>query len=154
MKEVGPVDVIKALGSDFSEHATDDNPVSQEDILFMSKVTKGIRQKENGHYEVPLPFKTDNPNLPINKQCAEHRLSSLERRLRRDKKYYEDYVKFMDNIIARGDAEKVPEQELDNEAAWYIHRTMGSTTPTNLRKYMWFLIVRPISRGHLLTITF
>ncbi|KAL4008603.1 hypothetical protein ACER0C_002455 [Sarotherodon galilaeus] len=120
LKEVGPVDVIKALGSDFSEHATDDNPVSQEDILFMSKVTKGIRQKENGHYELPLPFKTDNPNLPNNKQCAEHRLSSLERRLRRDKKYYEDYVNFMDDIIARGDAEKVPEQELDNEAAWYI----------------------------------
>ncbi|XP_039904599.1 uncharacterized protein LOC120744346 [Simochromis diagramma] len=120
VKEVGPADVIKVLGSDFSEHATDDNPVSQEDILFMSKVTKGIRQKENGHYELPLPLKTDDPNLPNNKQCAEHRLSLLERRLRRDKKYYEDYVKFMDDIIARGDAEKVPEQELDKEAAWYI----------------------------------
>ncbi|XP_032411399.1 uncharacterized protein LOC116714770 isoform X2 [Xiphophorus hellerii] len=120
IKEVSPTDVIKALESDFSEHATDDNPVSQEDILFMSKVTKGIKQKKDGHYELPLPFKTDNPNLPNNKQSAEHRLSSLERRLKRDEKYYKDYVKFMNDIITRGDAEKVPEQELDNKTAWYI----------------------------------
>ncbi|KAK7891878.1 hypothetical protein WMY93_023841 [Mugilogobius chulae] len=120
VKEVTPLDVIKALETDFAEHATDDNPVSQEDILFMSKVNKGIRQKEDGHYELPLPFKTDNPNLPNNKQYAEHRLSSLERRLRKDERYYKDYVKFMDDIISRGDAEKVPEQELDNKAAWYI----------------------------------
>ncbi|XP_061767092.1 uncharacterized protein LOC133559382 isoform X1 [Nerophis ophidion] len=45
VKEVNPIDVIKALESDFSEHATDDNTISQEDILFMTKVTKGIRQK-------------------------------------------------------------------------------------------------------------
>lgn len=79
VKEVTPLDVIKALEADFAEHATDDNPVSQEDILFMSKVNKGIRQKDNGHYELPLPFKTDNPDLPNNKQYAERRLSSLER---------------------------------------------------------------------------
>ncbi|XP_028323938.1 uncharacterized protein LOC114476536 [Gouania willdenowi] len=120
VKEVSPIDVIKALESDFSEHATDDNPISQEDILFMSKVTKGIRQKENGHYELPLPFKTDNPNLPNNKKYAEHRLSSLKRRLTKDEKYYKDYAKFMDDIITRGDAEKAPVQELDNKTAWYI----------------------------------
>ena len=120
VKEVSPIDVIKALESDFSEHVTDDNPVSQEDIMFMSKVTKGIRQKEDGYYELPLPFKTDNPNLPNNKQYAEHRLSSLERRLKKDEKYYKDYVNFMNDIITRGDAEKVPEQELDKRSAWYI----------------------------------
>lgn len=101
VKEVTPLDVIKALEADFAEHTTDDNPVSQEDILFMSKVNKGIRQKDNGHYELPLPFKTDNPNLPNNKLYAECRLSSLECRLRKDEKYYKDYVKFMDDIIFR-----------------------------------------------------
>ncbi|XP_036007140.1 uncharacterized protein LOC110368025 [Fundulus heteroclitus] len=120
VKEASPTDVIKALESDFSEHAIDDNPVSQEDILFMSKMTKGIKQKNDGHYELPLPFKTDNPNLPNNKQSAEHRLSSLERRLKRDEKYYKDYFKFMNDIITRGDAEKVPEHELNNKTAWYI----------------------------------
>ncbi|KAL4009472.1 hypothetical protein ACER0C_003324 [Sarotherodon galilaeus] len=120
VKEINPLDIIKTLESDFTDHSADDNPVSQEDLLFLSKVKAGIRQKEDGHYELPLPFKTDKPNLPDNKQCAVHRLSSLERRLRRNEQYYMDYVNFMNEIISRRDAEKVPQSELDNQPAWYI----------------------------------
>ncbi len=120
VKEVVSTDIIRALELDFTDHSTDDNPVSQEDILFLSKVREGKRQKEDGHFELPLPFKTDTPSLPDNKQCAVHRLTSLERRLRRDKQYYEDYVHFMNDIITRGDAERVPRSELDDQPAWYI----------------------------------
>ncbi len=45
---------------------------------------------------------------------------SLERRLRRDQQYCTDYLGFMKDIIARGDAEKVPEEELHNQPVWYI----------------------------------
>ncbi|XP_028316746.1 uncharacterized protein LOC114471941 [Gouania willdenowi] len=120
VKEISPADVIKALELDFTDHMTDDKTVSQEDILFLSKVTQGIRQKENGYYEIPLPFKTEKPCLPDNKQSAVYRLNSLEKRLKRDEQYYMDYVHFMNDIITRGDAEKVPETELDNKPAWYI----------------------------------
>ncbi|KAL6481772.1 hypothetical protein MHYP_G00098520 [Metynnis hypsauchen] len=106
VKEIIPTDIIKALESDFIDHTSDNNPVSQEDLLFLSKVKEGIRHKEDEHYELPLPFKTDEPNLPDNKQCAVHRLTSLERRLRRNEQYYKDYVQFMNDIITRGDAEK------------------------------------------------
>ncbi len=68
VKEVVSTDIIRALELDFTDHSTDDNPVSQEDILFLSKVREGIRQKEDGHFELPLPFKTDKPSLPDNKQ--------------------------------------------------------------------------------------
>lgn len=37
-----------------------------------------------------------------------------------DKTYYNDYIKFMDDIISRGDAEKIPEEELDGSPMWYI----------------------------------
>nr|XP_055038406.1 uncharacterized protein LOC129426212 [Misgurnus anguillicaudatus] len=120
VKEIIPTDIIKALESDFTDHCTDNNSISQEDILFLSKVKESIRQKENGHYELPLPFKTDKPSLPDNKQCAVHRLNSLERRLRKVKQYHDDYVSFMNEIITRGDAEKVPIDELQNQPAWYI----------------------------------
>ncbi|XP_076869830.1 uncharacterized protein LOC143521148 [Brachyhypopomus gauderio] len=120
IKEIIPTDIIKALESDFTDHTTDNNPVSQEDLLFLCKVREGIRQKEDGHYELPLPFKKDEPNLPDNKQCAIHRLTSLERRLRKNEQYYKDYVQFMNDIITRGDAERVPQPELDNQPAWYI----------------------------------
>ncbi|KAJ8375844.1 hypothetical protein SKAU_G00064240 [Synaphobranchus kaupii] len=120
VKEINPTDIIKALEFDFTDHTADDNPVSQEDLLFLSKMKEGIRQKEDGHYELPLTFKMDKPNLPDNKRSAVHRLTSLERRLRRNEQYYKDYVHFMNDMIARGDAERVPQPELDNQPAWYI----------------------------------
>lgn len=69
---------------------------------------------------MPLPFKKERPNLPDNKSCAIQRLKCLERRLRKDQRYYEDYVRFMDDIISRGDAERVSE-EGDSSPVWYIH---------------------------------
>ena len=69
---------------------------------------------------MPLPFKQNQPSLPNNKACAFQRLVSLERRLRRDQQYCADYVGFTKDIIARVYAEKVPEEELDNQPVWYI----------------------------------
>ncbi|KAI3352912.1 hypothetical protein L3Q82_019485 [Scortum barcoo] len=120
VKEIIPSDIINILESDFSERARENDPVSQEDLKFLAKLKKNITQKDSGHYEMPLPFKEEAPKLPNNKPCAMHRLNCLERRLKKDQTYYQDYVKFMDDIISRGDAEKVPEDETDKSPAWYI----------------------------------
>lgn len=69
---------------------------------------------------MPLPFKQDRPNLPNKKSCAAQHLKGLEKRLNRDQKYSSVYVNFMQDIITRGDAEKVPVEELDNQPVWYI----------------------------------
>ncbi|XP_042632019.1 uncharacterized protein LOC122148737 [Cyprinus carpio] len=68
---------------------------------------------------MPLPFKREKPKLPNNQICAIHHLKGLEKRFKKDQQYY-DYVKFMDDIISRGDAEKVSEEEIDNSPVWYI----------------------------------
>lgn len=47
--------------------------ISQEDLLLLSQVEGGIGQKEDGHYELPLPFKMDKPHLPDNKLHAVQR---------------------------------------------------------------------------------
>ncbi|KAJ8380265.1 hypothetical protein SKAU_G00010430 [Synaphobranchus kaupii] len=120
VKEVTPSDIIKVLESDFSERAREDNPISQEDLKFLSNLRENIKQKDNGHYEMPLPFREERPKLPNNKTSATHRLNCLERRLRKDQRYYRDYVTFMDDIISRGDAERVPEEEINSSPAWYI----------------------------------
>ncbi|XDV25278.1 hypothetical protein PO909_029222 [Leuciscus waleckii] len=120
VKEITPSDIIKVLESDFSERAGEDDPVSQEDLKFLAKLRENITQKHNGHYEMPLPFKEERPKLPNNKTCATHRLHCLEDGLKKDQQYYKDYVNFMDDIISRGEAEKVPEEEIDNNPAWYI----------------------------------
>lgn len=90
---VTPGDVLMVLESEFSEKIGEESPVSQEDLNFLSKLKEGIKHKQDGHYEMPLPFK---------------------------EKYCSDYVNFMQDIIACGDAEKVPVEELDNQPAWYI----------------------------------
>ena len=117
---VSPVDVIKVLESDFVERASDDTSVSQEDLRFLSQMRGSIRLSDDGHYEMPLPFKKERPNLPNNKVCAIQRLRCLERKLKRNEQYYKDYKTFMDNIIACGDAEKIPEEDINKTPAWYI----------------------------------
>lgn len=121
IKEViSPVDVIKALESDFTEKSSEDGHISQEDLRFLSEMKGSIRFDDDGHLEMPLPFKKERPNLPDNKVCAIKRLKCLERKLKRNQQYYHDYKTFMDETIARRDAEKVPEGEIANGPAWYI----------------------------------
>ncbi|XP_077385926.1 uncharacterized protein LOC144023873 [Festucalex cinctus] len=67
VKEVTATEIIKVLESDFSERAKEENPISQDDLKFLSKPKESITQKVNGHYEMPLPFREERPELPINK---------------------------------------------------------------------------------------
>lgn len=117
---VSPVDILKVLESDFAERTSEDTNISQEDLRFLSKIKGGIRLKADGHYEMPLPFKSERPNLPDNKSCAIHRLKCLERKLRRNDQYYKDYKTFMEEVIAHGDAERVPEEDINKTPVWYI----------------------------------
>ncbi len=117
---ITPAEILKVFESDFVERNNEEASASQEDLRFLAKLNEGIKQQQDGHYEMPLPFKGERPNLPNNKACAEHRLKSLEKRLKRDEQYFKDYQAFIKDIIARGDAERVPEMELSNQPAWYI----------------------------------
>ncbi len=117
---ITPADILKVFEADFTEKFSEEALISQEDVKFLAKLKEGIKQKPNGHYEMPLPFKEERPSLPNNKVCAEHRLRCLKKRLKKDDQYQKDYVTFMEDIIARGDAEKVPESEVTNQTTWYI----------------------------------
>lgn len=99
VKGITPADILKVLESDFAEGNKEEVFMSQEDLQFLHKLTKGISQNEDGHYEMPLPFKSERPNLPNNKVCAEYRLKSLEKHLRKDEQYYKDYLAFMTDMI-------------------------------------------------------
>ncbi len=118
---ITPADILKVFESDFTEKLREDVLTSQEDVKFLAKLKEGIKQKQNGRYEMPLPFKEEErPSLPCNKVCAEHRLRCLEKRLKKDDQYRKDYVAFMEDLIARDDAERVPESEITNQTTWYI----------------------------------
>ncbi|KAK0144664.1 hypothetical protein N1851_017006 [Merluccius polli] len=132
---VTPDDVMKLLESDFSEQVGEDAAFSQEDLLFLKKLKGGIKHKPDGHLEMPLPFKQERPRLPNNMSCAAQRLTCLGRRLKKDQKYYSDYTNFMEDLITRGDAEKVPEEQVNNCPAWYIphHGVYHPRKPEKIR---------------------
>ncbi|XP_076858013.1 uncharacterized protein LOC143512031 [Brachyhypopomus gauderio] len=130
---VTPTEVIRALESDFQDGTKDSKTVSQDDVLFLSQLGESIRKNSEGHYEMPLPFKR-RPSLPDNKNLAVLRLNHLKRKLAKDKKYKEHYVKFMEEVICKGDAEEVQDTGVEGEK-WYIphHGIYHTKKPDKLR---------------------
>ncbi|XP_064640944.1 uncharacterized protein LOC135495877 [Lineus longissimus] len=128
-KEINPSDILQVLGQDFADtNDVDSHSLSVEDRLFIEKVSSGIKLRDDGHFEIPLPFREDQVRLPNNRVMAMKRTQSLKARIRKDAKYGEEYVKFMSKLIDAGQAERVPENELDldNGSVWYIPHHMVS----------------------------
>ncbi|CAH2284377.1 PREDICTED: uncharacterized protein LOC106954875 [Pelobates cultripes] len=50
-------DVLKALEIDFIERNYEDRYVSQDDVRFVQFLSETIMKRNDGHYEMPLPFK-------------------------------------------------------------------------------------------------
>ncbi len=130
---VTPTDVIKVLESDFKDTEENTRVVSQEDIMFLNKLEENIRMNKDSHLEMPLSFKK-RPCLPNNEPLAVTRLQHLKRRLMKDQEYRQHYVKFMEDVIENGDAERVVDEGKEGEK-WYIphHRVYHSKKPGKLR---------------------
>ena len=120
MKErISPQAVSQMFELDFSEREKG-TAMSREDIKFCETVG-GIVHLEDLHYEMPLPFKHQNIQLPNNYAQAEKSLTGLKKRLKADARYYADYCSFMADIISKGYARKV-DDELEDEVGrtWYL----------------------------------
>ncbi|XP_070180041.1 uncharacterized protein [Littorina saxatilis] len=126
-------DALQVMERDFVESETGNR--SQEDVKFMEILARSIKVNEKSHYEMPLPFRADNPELPPNRDVALKRLNSLSRRFEKDSMYAQDYCKFMSEIIESGHAEKIPRDEVENDRSWYIphHGVYHDKKPGKIR---------------------
>lgn len=111
-EEINLYAVKTMFEADFSEKHSIAQAFSQEDRKFLAIVKDGIHHCENGHYEMPLPLKERTPNLPNNHVVALWQLNQLQRRFESNKKYKEDCIAFMENMIQYGYAEKVPSKKM------------------------------------------
>ena len=91
--------------------------VSHEDKKFIEIVDRG-NSKKNDHYVAPLPFRDPNLVLPNNKEQAIQRSLRLKRRFMKDKKFFQDYLKFMDNLLRSGYAKMSDASPAGK--TWYI----------------------------------
>ena len=78
-----------------------------------------------GQYEVGMLWESDTPWLPNNKQRAEARLLSLKRKLKREMReedFHRKYREFMANLIRKGYARKMTEEEAvrRSQMIWYL----------------------------------
>ena len=68
---------------------------SQEDKRFLQILEEGAKLV-NGHYcKIPQPSRRADVQLPNNKVQAEKRLASLKKKMSRNNKFKDDYIKFM-----------------------------------------------------------
>lgn len=132
-----PTDVLKVLESDFNErkYADKDKYVSQDNVRFIQLLSDNITQRKDGHYEMPLPFKSTEPSLlPDNKKLATIRLQHLKKRLKINERYKEQYKAFMKDMIKKGDTETAS-PATGQQTTWYIphHGVFHPKKPEKLR---------------------
>ncbi|KAJ8028733.1 hypothetical protein HOLleu_31057 [Holothuria leucospilota] len=112
---ISPTQVNRLLELEFNERNVGDMSYSQDDKKFLTILKDGICQLKDGHYQLPLPMKVCQ-TLPNNKSLAVCRLNHLERKLHRNPSFAKDYRIFMQDIIEKGYAERVPNLELQRDS--------------------------------------
>jgi len=126
----------RSVNMEFPELLTNDKREhSVEDKLFLQKISSS-QKVVDGHYQLQLPFREQHPSLPDNRFLALKRLESLKKKLIHNPEFQEDYNLFMQTLIDRRFAEKVPESELDRSdgKTWYLpHHGVYHMTKKKIR---------------------
>lgn len=97
---------------------TVETTLSQEDKRALHTMEQSVRRCD-GRYEIALPWKVFPPNLPNNKMQAEQRLLSLKKRLVRDPELHQKNSAFMEDLLEKGYARRVPEDQ-ENKTSRYL----------------------------------
>ena len=114
--------LIKQYNQDFMEqHYGEKNELLQEDQHFL-KIVSNSAQLKDGHYNLKLPFRNASVDMPNNKQIAHQRVQHLVKGFEKDPVFFTEYKAFMNEIMAKGYAEIVPQSELQPETGklWYL----------------------------------
>ena len=116
---ISPACVKQMFERDFQEIVEPKNShmraPSVDDRRFLEILVKGIHKTSDGHYEMPLPLRSQDVKLPSNKSLALRRLLTLKARFKRDPSFHKDYTDFMEETI-KNCAEEVPLEERINSA--------------------------------------
>lgn len=103
--------------SEFNESASERRALSIEDKKIL-RIMEERGRKVEGHYEMPLPFRHDDTNLPNNPLQAVRRLASVKNKLLKDDKFREEYVKCIESMISKGYARKVDNRKGGTGKVW------------------------------------
>ena len=139
VKDVGIKQMLHRMyAADFNDHCPskkgeDITEMSVEDRNFMTMMEKEC-SKEGKHCKLPLPLRAHDEIFPDNRSMAEVRLKNLKKRFSRDKQYHEDYIRFMEDMVQKGYAEK-SSQQVQQAKTWFIphHGVYHPSKPGKIR---------------------
>ena len=122
---------------DFSESLVDSNKMmSVVDKKALSVFEDSVQLIE-GHYQISIPWKNKNPNLPNNRSMAERRLGYLKKKLEKDPSLKKRYSEFIEDLVERGYARKVANDIPGTEdgKVWYLphHNVVHPKKPDKVR---------------------
>ncbi|XP_064642896.1 uncharacterized protein LOC135497105 [Lineus longissimus] len=121
----------------FGTTCSESEPMSLQDRAAAKQLKEKTSLLENGHYEVPMLWKSDELTLPNNFAVAMRRYNSLERRLHRDPECKRMYMKTMEGYISKGHAVKLTQEDKAKsfERTWYIphHGVTNPNKPGKVR---------------------
>ncbi|XP_014671509.1 PREDICTED: uncharacterized protein LOC106812200 [Priapulus caudatus] len=92
--------------------------MSQQDRAVLKMWDEEVT-KQDGHFQLPIPFRERPPLFPNNMWVAEQRLQSLTKRLEKDEKLCSKYKQGMADLLEKGYAEVVSEGKTDS-SVWYL----------------------------------
>ena len=102
---------------DFSENSSEKKGLSVEDERFLAILSDGVERKD-GHYTLPLPFRSEVVDLPENRAIAEKRCESIKGKMTRNPQFKLDYTEFMESLIEKGYAKESGMNS--SEKKWFI----------------------------------
>ena len=74
--------------------------ISRYDKMFLAIVEKGTN-KVDEHYEVPLPHRDRNRQLPNSKDQVIRRMQQLKKRFQKDPEFFNSYTKQIKELILK-----------------------------------------------------
>ncbi|XP_072933738.1 uncharacterized protein [Epargyreus clarus] len=85
-----------------------------------SDIFEATVRRKDGHFEVGLPWKTDNPTLPDSYEQAYKRLRTLEKKMENEPTFKKEYSAQVANLLKKGYAEACDGNEERSNVKWYL----------------------------------
>lgn len=90
-------------------------------------------EKSGDYYIIPLPFKSEHQTMPNNYPLALKRLMCLRKRFLSNKKFHNDYLAFLDDMIFKGFVSRVTTHYPEGRN-WYVpHHGVYHPTKKKIR---------------------
>ena len=136
---MAPKTLLQMFEMDFNDHTVskvpDERGLSQEERKFLNMAAKETKVV-NGHSQIPLPFRHNDVIMPNNKEQATKK-ANWQKKMLKDSKHRSDYVTFVNDVIAKGYAQKVPSESLIPKPGkvWYLphHGAYHPKKPEKIR---------------------